>query len=85
VEAAIKDIKRSWLSLRRSQRLSLLEEYEYVRRSAAGDLYANMTPSCKKKYRDLVIKNDEISEVFCWSSIIDLKNHDEEFFLRSIR
>lgn len=86
METQIEDIKKAWISLRRSQRLSLLEEYEFVQKSVGGSPFLSWSDSQKKRYKTVVMKNFEIeTELIDFSTIIDLKNHDKEFFLKSIK
>lgn len=86
METQIEDIKKAWLSLRRSQRLSLLEEYEFVQKEYSGSSYSSWPENLRKKYRAVMLKNSEfINEHIDWHFIIDLKKHDEDFFNRSLR
>ena len=86
METQIEDIKKAWLALRRSQRLSLLEEFEFVQTEYSGKSYTTWPDSMRQKYRKVMLKNSEFAnESIDWHHIIDLKKHDEDFFNRSIK
>lgn len=86
METQIEDIKKAWLALRRSQRLSLLEEFEFVQIEYSWKSYTTWPDSMRQKYRKVMLKNSEfVNESIDWHHIIDLKKHDEVFFYRSIK
>lgn len=68
-----------WKNLKKSQRISLLEEYEY-----SLIPFEAMDEKQKKKFEKLILKNMEFRDKADWSIICDLKNIDENLIKQGI-
>lgn len=74
-----KNIVEIWKNLRRSQRISITEEYEL-----SLSCFEKMSSEQKIKLEKLVFKNMEFREKADWSIICDLKNIDENLIKQGI-
>lgn len=63
----------TWKSLKKSQRISLLEEYEL----SIGD-FETYTRKQKDRFKELALKNYLFRDKADWSIICDLKRIEEE-------
>lgn len=67
------EIIKTWKRLRRSQRISLLEEYEF----SLSEI-CKLSDKERNKFKRLILENMKFREVADWSIVCDLKNIEDK-------